>query len=60
MRGVDSGAVLKSLLERNLVRILGKKEEPGRPMLYGTTADFLELFGSRPSPTSRPCVSSRN
>jgi len=47
VRGVDSGAVLKSLLERDLVRILGKKEEPGRPMLYGTTAQFLEFFGLR-------------
>jgi segregation and condensation protein B len=45
VRGVDSGAVLKSLLERGLVRILGKKDEPGRPMLYGTTAAFLEFFG---------------
>src|SRR5262249_15153441 len=45
VRGVDSGAVLKSLLERELVRILGKKEEPGRPMLYGTTAEFLQFFG---------------
>src|SRR5262249_16239625 len=45
VRGVDSGAVLKSLLERELVRILGKKDEPGRPMLYGTTAEFLEFFG---------------
>jgi segregation and condensation protein B len=45
VRGVDSGAVLKSLLERELVRILGKKDEPGRPMLYGTTSAFLEFFG---------------
>jgi segregation and condensation protein B len=45
VRGVDSGAVLKSLLERELVRILGKKDEPGRPMLYGTTGVFLEFFG---------------
>ncbi|WP_437679862.1 SMC-Scp complex subunit ScpB [Sorangium sp. So ce131] len=45
VRGVDSGAALKSLLERDLVRILGKKDEPGRPMLYGTTAQFLEFFG---------------
>jgi segregation and condensation protein B len=45
VRGVDSGAVLKSLLERDLVRILGKKDEPGRPMLYGTTPAFLEFFG---------------
>jgi segregation and condensation protein B len=45
VRGVDSGAALKSLLERDLVRILGKKDEPGRPMLYGTTPQFLEFFG---------------
>jgi segregation and condensation protein B len=44
IRGVDSGATLKLLLERELLRILGKKEEPGRPMLYGTTARFLEFF----------------
>src|SRR3954468_20750375 len=47
VRGVDSGAVLKSLLERKFVRIIGKKDEPGRPMLYGTTADFLTFFGLR-------------
>jgi segregation and condensation protein B len=45
IRGVDCGPVLKGLLERELVRILGKKDEPGRPMLYGTTPGFLELFG---------------
>jgi segregation and condensation protein B len=44
IRGVDSGGTLKVLLDRQLVRILGKKEEPGRPMLYGTTKDFLEFF----------------
>jgi segregation and condensation protein B len=47
VRGVDSGPVLKLLLERHLVRILGKKEEPGRPLLYGTTSTFLELFNLR-------------
>jgi segregation and condensation protein B len=45
IRGVDSGPVLKILLERDLVRILGKKDEPGRPLLYGTTTEFLEFFG---------------
>jgi segregation and condensation protein B len=45
IRGVDSGATLKMLLERDLVRILGKKDEPGRPLLYGTTSQFLEFFG---------------
>jgi segregation and condensation protein B len=44
VRGVDSGAVVKALLERKLVRILGRKEEPGRPILYGTTREFLEFF----------------
>jgi segregation and condensation protein B len=44
IRGVDCGAVLRTLLDRNLVRILGKKEEPGRPLLYGTTREFLEFF----------------
>ncbi len=45
IRGVDSGATLKLLLERDLVRIVGKKDEPGRPILYGTTTHFLEFFG---------------
>ena len=44
IRGVDSGAVLKILLERDLIQIVGKKDEPGRPMLYGTTVNFLEFF----------------
>ncbi len=44
VRGVDCGAVLKALLERRLIKILGKKEEPGRPILYGTSREFLEFF----------------
>ncbi len=44
IRGVDSGATLKLLLDRHLIRILGKKEEPGRPLLYGTTKEFLDFF----------------
>jgi segregation and condensation protein B len=47
VRGVDSGPVLKLLLERDLVRILGKRDEPGRPLIYGTTPTFLEFFGLR-------------
>jgi segregation and condensation protein B len=47
IRGVDSGATLKLLLERDLLRLLGKKDEPGRPLLYGTTTEFLEFFGLR-------------
>jgi segregation and condensation protein B len=45
VRGVDSGGILKMLLDRRLLKILGKKEEIGRPLLYGTTREFLELFG---------------
>ncbi|MGE0398962.1 MAG: SMC-Scp complex subunit ScpB [Kofleriaceae bacterium] len=44
IRGVDSSATLKLLLDRQLIRILGKKEEVGRPMLYGTTKEFLDFF----------------
>ena len=47
IRGVDSGGTLKVLLDRTLVRVMGKKEEPGRPMLYGTTKEFLEFFNLR-------------
>ncbi|HEY5674580.1 MAG TPA: SMC-Scp complex subunit ScpB [Malonomonas sp.] len=47
LRGVDSGGVMKTLLEKNLLRILGKKDVPGRPLLYGTSRQFLELFGLR-------------
>jgi segregation and condensation protein B len=45
LRGVDSGGVFKTLLEKQLVRILGKKDVPGRPLIYGTTREFLEFFG---------------
>jgi segregation and condensation protein B len=47
IRGVDSGGTLKTLLDRSLIRIVGKKEEPGRPILYGTTREFLEFFNLR-------------
>ena len=45
LRCVDCGAVLKGLLERGLVRIMGRRDAPGRPVLYGTSASFLETFG---------------
>ena len=45
LRGVDCGGVLKTLLEKKLVRILGKKDIPGRPLIYGTSKEFLEVFG---------------
>ncbi len=47
LRGVDSGGVMKTLLERNLLRLLGKKDVPGKPLLYGTSRYFLEFFGLR-------------
>ncbi|MBU0992809.1 MAG: SMC-Scp complex subunit ScpB [Proteobacteria bacterium] len=45
IRGVDSGGVLRILLEKNLVKVLGRKEIPGRPLIYATTKYFLEVFG---------------
>jgi len=45
VRGVDAGPVLRSLLERRLVKLAGHREVPGRPMLYATTKRFLEVFG---------------
>jgi segregation and condensation protein B len=45
VRGVDTGAVLKGLLDRRLTRIVGHREVPGRPILYGTSKRFLSVFG---------------
>jgi len=45
IRGVASGEVLRALLERRLVKIVGRAEQLGRPMLYGTTTQFLKVFG---------------
>jgi segregation and condensation protein B len=45
VRGVDSSHFVRGLLERKLIRIAGRSELPGRPMLYCTTVEFLELFG---------------
>jgi segregation and condensation protein B len=47
IRGVDVDSVLASLLARKLVKIVGRKEVVGRPLLYGTTRQFLEVFGLR-------------
>lgn len=44
IRGVDVDGVLSTLLERRLVRIVARKDVPGRPFLYGTTTEFLEMF----------------
>jgi len=45
LRGVNSDGVIKSLLEKRFIRIVGKKEVPGRPLIYGTTREFLQHFG---------------
>ena len=45
IRRVETAGVLRTLLERKLIRIVGRKEMPGRPILYGTTKQFLEQFG---------------
>jgi segregation and condensation protein B len=45
LRGVDSGGVIKNLLERSLIKIVGRKNIPGRPFMFGTTRRFLEVFG---------------
>lgn len=45
IRGVDCAASLKTLMDRRLVKVVGKKDVPGRPFLFGTTRGFLEVFG---------------
>ena len=55
VRGVQSGEMLKQLMERGLVRIVGEHDSLGRPFLYGTTRQFLELFGLA-SPRDLPDV----
>jgi len=45
IRGVDSGSVLHTLMEKGLIKMMGRKDLPGRPIVYGTTKAFLELFG---------------
>jgi segregation and condensation protein B len=47
LRGVGTESVLAHLLERRLIRVVGRKATPGRPVLYGTTREFLEHFGLR-------------
>ncbi len=44
IRGVDTSGALKGLLEKKLVRIVGRKDVPGKPIIYGTTKKFLEVF----------------
>jgi segregation and condensation protein B len=47
IRGVDCGEILRQLMERDLVRIMGRSEDLGRPYLYGTTKRFLQVYGLR-------------
>ena len=44
LRGVDVGGILRTLLEKDLIRIMGRKSLPGRPLIYGTAKKFLEVF----------------
>lgn len=45
IRGVNIGGIVRNLMERRLVKIVGKKDVPGKPMLYGTSIEFLQYFG---------------
>lgn len=45
IRGVGADGVLKTLLDKRLIKIMGRKEVPGKPLLYGTTREFLQYFG---------------
>jgi len=45
IRGVNSDSAIRTLYEKRLIKIMGRKEAPGRPFLYGTTREFLEYFG---------------
>lgn len=45
IRSVNSDGVVKTLLDKKLIKIIGRKEAPGRPLLYGTTKEFLQYFG---------------
>jgi len=44
LRGVDVGGILRTLLEKNLIKVVGRKNIPGKPLIYGTTSRFLEVF----------------
>ncbi|HYA12158.1 MAG TPA: SMC-Scp complex subunit ScpB [Thermodesulfovibrionales bacterium] len=45
LRGVNSDSAIRTLLEKRLIKVIGRKEAPGRPFLYGTTKEFLQYFG---------------
>ncbi|KPK44266.1 MAG: hypothetical protein AMK74_05470 [Nitrospira bacterium SM23_35] len=45
IRGVNSDSAIRTLYDKRLIKIMGRKEAPGRPFLYGTTREFLQYFG---------------
>jgi segregation and condensation protein B len=47
IRGVNVGGIVRNLMERRLVKIVGKKDVPGKPMMYGSTTEFLQYFGMK-------------
>lgn len=47
IRGFHTGSILRSLIEKSLVKVVGRQNVPGRPLLYGTTRRFMEVFGLR-------------
>jgi segregation and condensation protein B len=47
LRGVDCGEIVRQLMDRDLVRMIGRASDLGRPYLYGTTKRFLRVFGLR-------------
>lgn len=56
IRGVDSQGAIRTLLDRRFIRVVGKKDVPGRPFLFSTTKEFLEVFGLE-SLTDLPSIS---
>ncbi|SPD74101.1 Segregation and condensation protein B [uncultured Desulfobacterium sp.] len=44
LRGVDTGGIIRTLMEKGLIKIVGRKNLPGKPLIYGTTKKFLEVF----------------
>lgn len=54
VRGVDCGYLLRNLMEKRLIRIAGRSELPGKPILYGTTHEFLELFSLKDTKSLPP------
>ena len=58
VRGVDSGPLLRKLLDRGLIAVAGRSQDPGRPLLYKTTREFLQLF-DLPNLASLPTLDER-